>query len=128
MKASVDKAKLLTVLHANRGQHRAIFEEAVEGYREEAVKQLEDYLARIKKGSLKRVYISIPVPEDHTADYDRTIGLIEMGQEALVSLSDDEYRMYVLDEWDWKQHFLASNSAYSVTAAKLVGDDDEEDA
>ena len=121
----VDKAKLLTDLKANRDAHRAIFEEAVEGYRIEAVKQLEGHIKRIKKGSLKRVYISMPTPADHTQDYDNAIGMLKMSIDDTVELDESAYRWFVMDQWDWKQAFLATNSAYSVTAEQSMKDADD---
>ena len=38
-----------------------------------------------------------------------------------ITLSADEYKKLVLDEWDWKLQFLAGNALYSATAqAQLV--------
>jgi hypothetical protein len=116
MELSIPRQKLLDVLVANRMQHRLIFEEALEGYREEAVRQLQDHIDRIRDGNLIRVMVSLPMPEDHTDDYDRVIGLIDMSEDAKVVLSDDEYASYVQDDWSWKRAFLTSNAYYSSTA------------
>jgi hypothetical protein len=118
---SVPRAELLSRLVDNRKTHRAIFDEAVEGYRREAVKQLRRHIVRIRAGGLEKVYVSLPVPEEHTGDYDAIIGLIEMAVEDNIPLTDDDYRSYVLDDWDWKRQFITSNAYYSSTAAAQNG-------
>lgn len=127
MKLNVERSALLDTLTTNRGAHRAIFEEAVEGYKAEAVKQLNDYIERIKSGSLKRVYVSLPQPEEHTHDYDRVIGLILLSTDDQIPLTDQEYENYVLDDWAWKRQFITTNSVYSMTAAAQLESDQDDD-
>jgi hypothetical protein len=107
---TVDKGPLLKTLRANREQHRTIFEEAVEGYRAEAVKQLTDHLQRVKSGKPKRVQIYIPEPGDHTRDYDVAIEMIEMSIGNTIELDETSFRSFVKDDWDWKRQFLTSNA------------------
>lgn len=126
MRVEVDRKALIQRLRSNRLTHRNIFLEAVEGYKVEAVKQLEDFIARIKSGSLKHVYVSLPTPEDHTGDYDRIIGLLGLSEEETVPLDDSSYASYYMDDWTWKRQFLTSNSLYSVTAASSLPDYDDD--
>lgn len=117
----VDKSDLLEKVKENRAQHRAIFEEAIEGYRKEGVRLLEEHIARIKNGRLERVYVQLPQPEDHTSDYDRIITMLEMSEETSIELDEGDFATFVMDDWGWKNQFLASNSSYSATAARLSG-------
>lgn len=127
MKLAVERDNLLDVLNTNRDAHRAIFEEAIEGYRKAAVEQLEEHIDRIKAGSLKEVYLRVPVPYDHTDEYERIIGLIQMSKDDEVVLTPDEYRCYVQDDWDWKNAWLISNKGYSATAAAWAKTQDQDD-
>lgn len=124
---TVEKAPLIATLKANRETHRAIFEEAVEGFRAEAIDQLKAHLKRVKSGKPKRVYVSVPEPSDHTHDYDVAIEMLQMDVNDHVELDEQSFRSFVKDEWDWKTQFLASNSMYSVTAARLAAADDDDD-
>ena len=112
----VDKKKVLEALKENRSTHRAIFEEAVEGYRKEVVKQLEKHIKQMKSGKPKRTYISIPYPEDHTSDYDDAIEMLEMSLDESIDLDAEAFKAFYKDDWSWKNQFLASNSGYSRTA------------
>lgn len=112
----VDKNQVLTTLKANRENHRKIFEEALEGYRTEAIKQLDEHIKELKSGKPKRTYINVPYPEDHTEDYDTAIELLEMSVDNEIELDVETFKAFYKDAWGWKQQFLASNSGYSRTA------------
>lgn len=116
----VDKKQLISDLKKNRGKHRAIFDQAVEGYKKLAVRQLTDHIKRIQKGKLVEVYVRLPLPEDHTRDYDRVIQMLEFSLDDTVPLSESDFRAYVQDDWDWKRAFLSSSAAYSVDAKRAL--------
>lgn len=124
---TVRKEQLLEALQRNRGEHQAIFEEALAGYKEEVIKQLEAHLAAVKAGKVKRVQVYLPTPENHTKDYDRIIAMVEMSVEDELVLDQQSFAQYVLDDWTWKRQFLTTNSAYSATATRSLGSDDESD-
>lgn len=120
MNTRIDKDELIDILRQNRANHQHIFDEAVEGYRKEAIKQLNEAIDRIKTGSLTRVYFSIPAPENHTADYDRAIRMLELNQEGTVVLNESDTAQYVMDDWGWRNQFIASNKYYSATADAIA--------
>lgn len=113
----VDKAKLMEKLTENRAAHRAIFEEALAGYQTRAIEILNDHLKRIKAGKVEVVFVQLPVPSDHTDDYDRAIATLEWTLFDEVELTIREFDMYVRDSWAWRQEFLTSNSVYSESAS-----------
>lgn len=117
---TVKKRDLTEKLTANRAAHRAIFDEAVAGYQAMAEKLLEQHLAEVRAGKMKVVNVFLDVPEDHTRDYDRVLGMLEMSVADEVTLSQQDFAMYVQDDWSWKRQFLTSNSTYSGTAARAL--------
>ena len=114
----VSKATLLAVLVKNRAAHRAMYEEALDGYRKEVIKQLDAQLNRAKAGKRVNLAFALYEPQDQTKDYDRAIGMLEMSLEDDILLAENDFKCYVMDDWSWKQQFLASNSTYS----KMAGD------
>ena len=54
----------------------------------------------------------MPVPEDHTEDYDREILMLKMEIEAVITLTAGEFDRYVMDNWGWKASFTTSNAPY----------------
>ena len=114
----INKEELKSVVSSNREQHRAIFEEAIVGFRERVIQELDKQLERAKQNVPQgNVLISLPRPEDHTKDYDRLLRQLEMEVEDVVELEDYEFAQYVMDDWAWKKQWLVSNSVYSATAA-----------
>lgn len=109
----VQKDKLVETLTANRDAHRAIFEEALEGYKTRSIELLEEHIERIKKGKVERIMVSLPVPEDHTDDYDRALTSLEWSIFDEVELSMREFDQYVRDNWSWKGEFTATTSLYN---------------
>jgi hypothetical protein len=117
----VPKETLLAKLRENRDAHQAIFEEAVEGYKKRAVELLEGHIERIRKGSLERVHVVLPMPENHKDDYDRVIAMLEMDISNTVEIPEDDFTAYVMDDWAWKHGFLTSTASYSDTASAMLG-------
>jgi hypothetical protein len=124
----VKKADLLAAVRKNREQHRAIFLEAVEGYRKEVLRLLEERVMTIKHSKLPRsVSISLYVPEDHTKDYDNAIAMFEMSIDEELEIDEASFVQLVRDDWQWKRQWLTSNAGYSNTAAASLQAGEEED-
>ena len=96
----------------NRNNHRAVFEEALEGYRTRLTAELERRVRDLKRGRHVEQYIGLPEPEDHTDDYDRILAMAEMSVDDTLQLSEDEFGMYVMDQWRWRQSFTDSTTLY----------------
>lgn len=113
---TVPKAELRTVVQKNRDAHLGIFEEAVDGYREQVLVSLQNHINEVRQGRVKHVLINFPYPEDHTRDYDRVLTMLDMSIEDEIVLDETDFAMYVMDDWGWKRQFLVANAAYSTTA------------
>lgn len=119
-KVTVRKDELMEALQENRAKHEAIFLEAVEGYKAEAVRQLEEHIDRIRAGKLPEIFVRLAAPANHTREYDRAIRMLEMEVGDQVDIDAHSFGCYVMDDWDWKRQFLTSNSVYSATAAAAL--------
>jgi hypothetical protein len=117
---TVRKADLLDALRKNREQHRAIFEEAIEGYRKKVIERLEEMVDLAKRNKKIDTHLGLVQPEDHTDEYDLAIQMLEMEVGDEIVLSAQEFNQYVRNQWGWQGRFLASNSHYSVMAASMV--------
>jgi hypothetical protein len=100
----------------NREKHRAIFLEAVEGYRTKAIAFFEKQIETIKAGKKIQEVLRMPLPEDHTKDYDRAIQMLQNTVDEEIELDGREFGCYVMDDWEWTQSFYTSNTRYSTTA------------
>lgn len=130
MTTKVKKAELLEILKKNRAQHRKIFEEALEGYKKKMIALLLKMLKSIRKGERIQHMINMPLPQNMTKEYDTVIRMLEMSTDAEVKLSAKDFQCFVEDRWEWRDSFLHSNAAYSMTAMGLAAEaekDGEED-
>lgn len=112
-KVNVHKDNLLEELQTNRENHREIYEEALEGYKDKVRAELENYLQRVENGDVLSIRVNLPRPEDHTDDYDRAIKMVQMSVDDELELTENEFAQYVMDDWGWKQSFTASTAMYT---------------
>jgi len=109
---TVPKAELLEALRKNRAGHRTVFEKALRGWRATVIEELDRRLADARAGRKVAAVFSIPEPEDHTGDYDRVILMVEMEVNETISIPEHDFRCYVMDDWEWKAQWTASNIGY----------------
>jgi hypothetical protein len=128
MKITVSKDELLRVMRENRGKHRTVFLAALDGYSQERRRLLEGELRRMEADRRPReLRLLLSVPEDHTSDYDRVIGMLEMDTGETFTLDEQTYAQYVADDWAWKRAWAKMSSHYAgeVYAASYGEIDDE---
>jgi hypothetical protein len=119
----VDKAELIKTLETNKKGHRKVYEEARENYLKAAAEELEKRLDAINAGRMVSLIVNLPVPEDHTRDYERVIKMLGMELRDEILLSEADYQQYVQDDWAWRRAWLANTASY--TAGANVDYDDE---
>lgn len=110
----MSKTDLLVRLRENRDKHHSTYEQAVVKYREAVEATLTRLLAEAKqhKWINHRALGALPVPEDHTEDYDVAIGMLEADQRDSLVLDNNDYRRYILDQWEWAQAFARNSLSY----------------
>lgn len=118
MKGTYQKEDLLRTIRANRETHREVFDAALNGYRQQAMKILEDTLQDISKGRTPELRIILSRPEDRTRDYDRIIRMLEMEVAETIELSEEQFAQYVMDDWAWKRTWLRMSNTYAAGATE----------
>lgn len=113
-KVTVDKHELILTITENRNKHRALYEKAIEGYQRTAIGRLREKIDKLEAGELPTLHIGLAAPEDHTEDYDTVLAMLDMSRDEEVTISNKDFRSYVLDEWGWKHTFKASTDFYTV--------------
>jgi hypothetical protein len=108
----VQRDEFVARVQDNRDSHRAVFEEAVEGYRARWIRELERRLHDVRRGRSIDQYFRFPEPEDHTDDYDRILTMARMSMDEVIELTEDEFGMYVMDQWHWKSAFTETATMY----------------
>lgn len=110
---TVKRLDLLTRIKKNRDAHRDLFLKAQKGYRKAVIKELDQMLQEAKGGKPIRRGIQLPEPQDHTADYDRVITMLEMSTDPTIQIGEQEFDQYVMDNWSWKAMATSTNLFYA---------------
>ena len=116
---TVKKNELLTVLLKNKSQHYDECNIAKKGYKLILIKKLVSLLQRAKRGRIHTNEVvmelhTLQEPESHIKDYDRVIKMIQMCTKDELIVTEQEFQKYVMDDWEWKERFTTTNSAYVV--------------
>lgn len=109
---TVRKQDLLDTLKKNREAHRSVFAQALIAFRQKALAELDQLIAQVNEGKPVHIYSRLPVPEEHTADYDRAIDMLRMHVGDTVTLNEEAYAKFVADDWGWKSSFIANTGSY----------------
>lgn len=109
---SVKKETLLRKIKENLKKHMKDYKEAMKGYKKEAIIVLNKMLVDVRKGKKINSFLELKTPEHHKNDYERVIGMLEMHEGELIELSDQDYRIYLMDQWDWKHSFDMNTKSY----------------
>ena len=91
-----------------------MYKEARDGYIEAAKVAVTRRIEQLRDNRVVNLHFSLRPPEDHTSVYDTAITMVELHQDSTLTLSAQEVRMLVQDEWDWTNNWLVANSAYSA--------------
>jgi hypothetical protein len=109
---TVNKAALIETLQRNRSEHRSIFEQAQQVYRQKWIDILDQRLEDAKNGErINRVFY-LPEPEDHTSDFDTALDMLAWEVGDTVDLDEHTFRRLVRNEWAWRASFAANTAAY----------------
>lgn len=107
---------LIKIVQENRNAHRDTYEDALAGFRLEANHALNARIDDIASRRIVDLHFAMPVPVDHTEDYDRVLkmlGLTKDAGEAHVTLDEHDQERFVMDNWGWKNTFEQTSVFYS---------------
>jgi hypothetical protein len=117
----VRRDELLSVLRQNRERHLKEYEAACVGYREVALRRIEEgfqeareVVGRLKEGQTVAVgfRISLSVPVSYEKAYDQIIRMMEMSVDTEIVLTASQFACFVMDDWEWKEEWASSNAQY----------------
>lgn len=111
---TVNKEELLKTLERNRDEHRVIFLAAQVAYRSAMIAEMDRALDEARSGGQIRRAFTLPVPEDHTADFNTAIQMLAWHQSKTVDLEQYEFEQYVENQWGWRASFAANTQSYVV--------------
>lgn len=117
IRVAVRRDWLLETVKKNREEHHDVFTKAFERYRTALLEHVESNLEEFRDNprAVQFKYFTGVRPEDHTADYDVVIAMLEKTEEPSITLTGSDFRRFVQDEWDWTAQFVNFSNAYGVS-------------
>lgn len=114
----VQKEKLLDTLKTNRDNHISEYQEAVELYYDDVLSKLDKKRREVKKAGVDGILdintvVSVSAPVSYKDEYDTTIEMLEWSTDDFIDLTQDEFKRYVKDEWNWSENFKTLRATYS---------------
>lgn len=110
---TVNPTELLKVVSKNLETHKKDYKESIEGYYEEVSRELKSTLKSVKAGEDFSLNFRLYKPENHSADYERVIKMLEMTIEDEIELTTHEFDNFVMDNWSWSESFGMTKTMYA---------------
>lgn len=111
----LNKNELLGIVRANKEKHIADYVESVADYKTAVVKLAKANLKLANTGELEsiaKIKAMPSKPVSYEDAYSRAIRMLELSVEDTIDLEEHIFNQLVLDEWSWKQNFVAASAMY----------------
>ncbi len=103
---------LLDKIKENRKNHQTELNDALVGFKTYAENLLKAELKRVKKFKEPKD-IRFTKPQSHLEDYDQIIEMLVMSVDEEIEVTASQFRKYVMDKWDWTDHFKKLHTDYT---------------
>ena len=113
----LNKKELLNIVVDNRIRHINAYTESVVDYKAAAIKLAKENLELANTGELDKIAkfkVLPPAPVSHEKEYDRAIRMLELSIENEITVEEAVFNQLVLDEWHWKNNFVAAGALYKT--------------
>lgn len=117
---NADTKKVLEILRRNREEHQSMLKDARIGYLKEAKQAILRKLEQLKEDKIVELVFRLKPPEDYTLVYDTVIHALELHVDPNIELEGDQVRHLMMNEWDWMDSWLISNSGYARSIKEVA--------
>lgn len=113
---TVNKEKLKETLNKNMINHIEEYNQMHKLYLQKALEKAEHLVEQLKSNA-KGISLSINLqePTSHESDYILALDMLNMDVSENVTISDDEFKNYVNDDWYWTTAFSVTKSHYGLS-------------
>lgn len=111
----INRIELLEIVRVNKEKHVKDVQESIKDYKKAAVKLAKENLELAKSGDLESIskVRGMPTkPVSYESAYTRAIRMLELSVDEVIEVEEDVFNQLVLDEWSWKNSFVASSTLY----------------
>ena len=111
----MSRLELLNIVRENAKKHLVDYDESVKDYKVLVAKLAKSNLKLANTADLSEIekMKKIPsAPVAYTDNYSRAIRMLELSVEDTIEIEEHIFNQLVLDEWGWKQSFVAAGALY----------------
>lgn len=110
----MNRLELLKIVKENATKHVADYDEAVIDYMAAVIKVAKANLKIANTGEMSKfTFQKMPTtPLNYADNYTRAIRMLELSVEDTIDVEEHVFNQLVLDEWGWKQQFVAQSALY----------------
>lgn len=110
---TIEKEKLLEKLKENREIHEKEYTELHNAYLDSVISGLKELLEEAeKRPTSPTTGLHLHVPRSYLKEYDMVIGMLEFSEEEAFQITQDEYKKFILNEWEWTGMFDSMKATY----------------
>ena len=112
----INKKELLEMLKTNLELHKTVYKEAADNFQGNYASELLKMADIAVKENKFIMQVNLEHPENHEADYDAAIKMIEVDCRDQIELDFEEFAQFYMNKWHWITRFQAcyiSNRGYS---------------
>lgn len=103
---TIKKQQLMSSIYNNCQRHKLQYQEAVEEYKSAIIKYYKELAEKMAKDPWCRVEYNPPErPRSYVKNYEEVYDMLSYEVNEIVTITADEFRSYVQDEWSWKSSF-----------------------
>ena len=113
----MNRLELLAIVKQNATKHVADYDEAVEDYKLAVAKIAKANLKLANTAELEQIRKMKTIPQspaNYADNYSRAIRMLELSIEDTIDVEEHIFNQLVLDEWGWKQQFVAQSAMYKT--------------
>lgn len=115
---TVNRDKLLETLKKNRAKHAKEYERAMKNWLKRCRASLKHRLGWLDRPKFKAErydldFSELPKPVNYIKAYDQAIAQVEWEEEETIKLTEQDFKMFILDQWNWTEDFMTTTSAYN---------------
>ena len=111
----MNRKELLKIVKENLKKHLTDYAESVEDYKAGALKVATANLKIAKTGDIDKFHQIKGLPQrpvSYEKEYNRAIRMLELSVDEEIMVEQDTFNQLVLDEWHWKNSFVAASMSY----------------
>ena len=109
----VNKEDLIKTLEHNLEMHIETFEEIRKKFLEHVIERAEEDISLAKQDKFPKIRHNLPVPENHSKDYNRAINMLKMDVRNEVNLTEEQYAQFIDNDWAWQRSFTSTTEFYT---------------